>query len=954
MAAGGTRDLVGREGELATLAASADRARAGTTTTVVVTGDAGIGKSRLVAEATARMRATGAIVATGNGVDLAEGALPYGVVGQVVRGLRSAVGAHRIVEILGSQRQVLGWLDPGLAATDTAPPERASLFTAVEHLVTELAGERLLCLVLEDLHWADPSSLDLVCYLAATAGVGRLLIVATVRGEGAAGVARLASLGELLTLGPLPRDAARALVSELDGSTPADIVEQIVDLGEGVPLYVEELIAAGARSPSVPPSLALNFTARLTNLPESGLEVLQAIAVAQGDVPLDLLPAVVHMPVAAVTKAIAELTTRGLVDEVGEGQVRCHHELLRRAVVDGLSGLQRAAWHRRWALALERHGRGDASSLGALAHHWYLAGDADRTLAVSVLAARSAIEVDSAVEGSVHWRRALQSWHHARDPERASGLSHDDALIEGTTALRLAGSHAALTEILTAERTRVRPDDEVARLWLDLSLAHLASRLGEARPLVVPRDRLADVLDWLESVEPRPLVSGLLFVLWWDAYDADEATVDRILGLLEARRSAGSGVTEAVPILLRRARMSLARGDADSALWLCREALAVRDNPFRMNLAVVRSFEVWILYALGRLAECIRIGEGELTRLRSPAVSGTSWIGIADNLACAHVSTGSWKRADELMTTILAEGDPAFTSLTGCDLAGLRLRQGRLDDAEALLASARAYDLPEPGAAGYRLGYTAQLHGATALAEAARGRLVKARDAVRDVVADPLVTLESEYLWATVLDAGRLFDDPVTLEPLEVRQEWAGVVRDAAARVHLYGELGPVWLADVEAHTDRALERDTAEQWEAVIDGWARLGAPWDESLARARSAEVLARDGRRDEAATQLAHAMEIAEGLGAAPLAATVRAIARRTRIRMVDTDDRGGSGLTGREREVLVLVADGRTNEQIAAALFMSPKTASVHVSRIIAKLGVENRTAAAAYAHRSGLV
>ena len=147
-------------------------------------------------------------------------------------------------------------------------------------------------------------------------------------------------------------------------------------------------------------------------------------------------------------------------------------------------------------------------------------------------------------------------------------------------------------------------------MWLDLSLAHLASRLGEARPLVVPRDRLADVLDWLESVEPRPLVSGLLFVLWWDAYDADEATVDRILGLLEARRSAGSGVTEAVPILLRRARMSLARGDADSALWLCREALAVRDNPFRMNLAVVRSFEVWILYA-GRL-RVIRIGEGGL------------------------------------------------------------------------------------------------------------------------------------------------------------------------------------------------------------------------------------------------------------------------------------------------------------------------------------------------------
>ena len=166
---------------------------------------------------------------------------------------------------------------------------------------------------------------------------------------------------------------------------------------------------------------------------------------------------------------------------------------------------------------------------------------------------------------------------------------------------------------------------------------------------------------------------------------------------------------------------------------------------------------------------------------------------------------------------------------------------------------------------------------------------------------------------------------------------------------------GRSWTADVAAHLDRALGQDTAEQWALVVEGWETLGAPIEAALATLRLAERLAQDGERDRAAATASSALATAERLGALALADRIRAAARRHRLRLdgVGSDDDGAHGLTAREREVLMLLAEGRTNEQIAAGLFMSPKTASVHVSRIITKLGVANRTEAAAYAAKDSL-
>ena len=158
---------------------------------VVVEGEPGIGKSRLVAELVGELRTGGAIVATGHGVDLAGGALPYGVVAGLVRDLRASIGTDRMIDILGSRAAVLGSLDPTFARAGADHADRHSVFEAVQHLVLELAREQLVCLVLEDLHWSDATSLDLVTFLASTIDSGRLMLVATTRPEGASRLARL-------------------------------------------------------------------------------------------------------------------------------------------------------------------------------------------------------------------------------------------------------------------------------------------------------------------------------------------------------------------------------------------------------------------------------------------------------------------------------------------------------------------------------------------------------------------------------------------------------------------------------------------------------------------------------------------------------------------------------------------------------------------------------------------
>jgi DNA-binding CsgD family transcriptional regulator len=169
-------------------------------------------------------------------------------------------------------------------------------------------------------------------------------------------------------------------------------------------------------------------------------------------------------------------------------------------------------------------------------------------------------------------------------------------------------------------------------------------------------------------------------------------------------------------------------------------------------------------------------------------------------------------------------------------------------------------------------------------------------------------------------------------------------------------QIGPeaiAWLARAEAEWERLGARAAPDRWEAAAQAFA-YGYVYEEARCRWRLAEALLAEGQRDEAAEQARAAHDVALRLGAEPLRGQVEALARRGRLEIAGvTRSTGAAGLTARELEVLRLVADGRSNQQIANTLFISRKTASVHVSHILAKLGVHTRVEAAASAHRLGL-
>ncbi len=217
--------------------------------------------------------------------------------------------------------------------------------------------------------------------------------------------------------------------------------------------------------------------------------------------------------------------------------------------------------------------------------------------------------------------------------------------------------------------------------------------------------------------------------------------------------------------------------------------------------------------------------------------------------------------------------------------------------------------------------------------------------------------LSTTTLWQLVVDAARTEADAAVAgsarddQAPPRRLTWDDR-REAPARFRRYGRLGEVWPLDLAAQLDRFHGRDARPALEAALAGWERIGHVPDVAVTHLSLAEAHALHGDREAARRHLSAGREIAARLEARPMLARADALADR--YALASRERRTTDVLTDREAEVLALLAEGRTNAEIAATLFMSPKTASVHVSHIIAKLGAGNRTEAAATARRQGLL
>lgn len=937
--------LVGREAELERIAGALVRARQGASRCLLVTGEAGIGKSRLVAEAVGSLE--DALVLTGHGVDMSTGEIPFGVVADTLRDLVRVASAD---VLLPAERDALAPLLPG--AAPQVAVERVQLLSAFLDLLERLASTRLVVWVVEDLHWADSATRDLVSLAARTLPSG-LLLVATVRTDDpersldaeaaltsyVAGLARTPGC-DVLPLSRLSAAAVQRQLRDLLGSTPsADVATRVERLSDGIPFVVEELVAAAGR-PELS-TVAAVASGRLGGLAPEARRLVEAAAVGDGHLRISLLEQVLDVTPVELDAALAEALHAGILRTDHETDaVGFRHALLREATDRELGPGARRAWHRRWAEVLEANPGvlpADPAAL-AVAEHWHQARDVRRALAATVAALPAAERVCLPAEETVLWARVMRAFGTLDDAAEVAGMTLREAWGRGLVGVTLARRSLREEFKDAVPVDRLSPAERAAAVLF----AEDEHAKGEAN--LLPE---AAVHAAVEAFEDSQV--DVLSVIVWAAAGSRLAEVGKgtelIARALDGAQSLGArrAVFLCAAMGSYQAQIS---GDPAAGADLIRRALADHpDEAWQGALGCVGNL-VWCEAIMGRHAEARAAADHGFALLPRPHLSVEAWEHLTENACFSWLLTGHWDRARE----VLEEGAPWWdddvrSSSARLDLLDLMQR----GNAEVDRWWPRIAD-PAPGGAPQAL-VREVLARAAALDDDLRGM----RSVLMPAWTDPHVLFNADQLASTAVFAARTEADAALTGPRSDRAAALAHVETVArvtASFPRYGPLGDVWPVALSAELDRFHGRDARAGLREALHGWEQIGHVPDAAWTHLSLSEQEAIHGDRSTAREHLVAGREIAERLQAVPLLA--RADALTERYGLTSRERRTDDVLTDREVEVLRLVADGMTNGQIGTRLFMSPKTASVHVSHILAKLGAANRTEAAATARRQGLL
>ncbi|HET9436508.1 MAG TPA: AAA family ATPase [Candidatus Limnocylindrales bacterium] len=1004
----GRRSFVGRGVELARLRGLLADVTAGRGRTIIVAGEAGIGKSRLLSRFAELASDGGARVVEGACLETADDGVPYAPFVELLRELVRDTPSERLPALLGPARSELARLVPELAtrAADLPAPSeldragQARLFELILGVLERLARSTPLVVVVEDVHWADRSTRELLGFLVRALRDDQVLLVLALRtDEQGAAVGNLTLVAELereehverIDLGRFGRDEVEAQVASLlDGPADPAVVDRLLARCDGNPFYVEELVLAGGDlDRDLPPVLRDVLAARIAELSEPARGVLRAAAAAGRRIDDELLLAVLDLPVRALADALREAVASGILvrAERPDGpSIEFRHGLLQEAVSGELFPAERVALHAAFAEALEaRAATGSRTEPAEIARHWDAARRPDRALAPTVGAAQAAELVYAFGEAYRLWARADALALAAPAAAASLGTTRDLLLERAADAAVLAGEYAAAIEMGRAAIGALGDEGDPARV------GHLHDRLRwylwEAGDRRAAAEAVAEALRLLPSDPPgvaraRALGQHAGILLYAGEYEA-------------AVREA----TEAIEV----ARVVDAPGEEALALGVLGWSLAVLGDPaagiarFREGQAIAErlgSVEGIALAAFNLASLLDRIGQSEASlEAAADGYAMTERLGVARTYgglllgfrAKAEFLLGRWDEADATTRTGLRTATDRAELWLATNRARLMTGRGAFDEAAALLRRARAVE--------ERLGgteFASPLLSAEAELAAWQGRLtdVRAIGAQGIAIASKPGPPDPSLAWlaATVLRAeadaaaamrGRASDaDRAAVAAVVARIDSAAAAAVATTRELQSGSRrGRALLELLRAERARLMGTDAPETWADVADAWAAAGRPFPAAYARYRlGAAILAARGARSAAAAALAGAAEAARHLRAAPLLELVERLARDARLDVGGTreaaapgsagaggdptDGRSATaaaiGLTERESEVLELVAGGWTNQQIADRLFITRKTASVHVSNIMGKLGVEGRTAAAAAGHRLGLV
>jgi DNA-binding CsgD family transcriptional regulator/tetratricopeptide (TPR) repeat protein len=987
-----TGRFVGRTQELARLRDLLARSATGTPLVALIGGEAGVGKTRLAEQLAAAAEEQGVRVLRGGCVPLGEEGLPFAPVVQTLRGLAGELDAAELEVVAGPARQELARLLPDLAVGGEAAAGagvvgagqagQGRLFELLLGVVQRLATSTSLLWVVEDLHWADRSTRDLLAYLATALRSGHVMVVLTFRSDELDRRHPLRRLlGELarnrrvqrLELAPFSRaELAEQLAGLLGGDSPARLVDDLYARSQGNPFFAEELLLAGADPGTLPPSLQEVLLTRVVRLGQRTQQLLRVAAAAGPAVTQPLLAAVAGMDEAALLEGLREAVDQQLLlpePGGGDGYV-FRHALVAEAVYGELLPGERVRLHEALAVALEAGlevGDEPATRAARLAYHWSAAGDQPRALAASVQAAAAAEGVCAFAEAAMQLERVLALWDRVPDAQARAGMDRVGLLSRCAEAAYAAGDAARAAQLVREALPLVDEaywprragllHEQLARCLCLLSDPAALDAQQQAVRLVAPEPSAerARVLGSLAE-----LVMVLAARLGQARGLAEEAAA--IAGQVGAVAEEASARTTLGNALVHLGETDAGLAELEAAVRLATEAGAMID----LVRAIVNRSDG--LLAAGRLEEAATVALDGIQQAHRLGLARSYGPLLACNATEALVALGRWDQAERVSREGLETTSSDATSVPVLLLrAALEVGRGDLDAAQARLRTARRL-LPAPISEAHKAGPLF-----AGLAELAlwRGDLEQARQLVAEAV--PLVVANPRYaapLYALGLRVeadlaelararhpGQPAPDDGTTTALLARLHQA-TTRPAAAGIP---EL-PAWHALGLAERTRHDGPSDPEAWAAAVAAWERLGQPLRAAYAGFRHAEALLAAGDRDPAAQALSRAAEVTGRLGARLLEDEVQALARRARLDLTPptaTPAAGAPtpaaqlGLTPREVEVLALVAAGRSNRQIAQALFISPRTASVHVSNILAKLGVAGRVEAATIAHRLGL-
>ncbi|WP_324290767.1 helix-turn-helix transcriptional regulator [Streptomyces sp. H27-S2] len=989
--------FVGRADELAALTDALTRAEGREPQALLIGGEAGVGKTRLTEEFLCEADRRGAVVAVGGCVEIGAEGLPYAPFSTALRTLNRLLPGELAAAAAG-QEDELARILPELGDTPRGPHDEEStarLFELTARMLERLAADRTVVLVLEDLHWADTSTRHLLSYLFRTLGSGRLVVVATYRADD---VHRrhplrplLAELDRLRTVRriELPRfnraEVRRQLVGILASQPEEDFVDSVFERSDGNAFFVEELVASrasGCRT-GLTESLRDLLLVRVEVLPDEAQRVVALVAEGGSTVEYPLLRAVAGLTEDRLIEALRAAVGANILHATADSDgYRFRHSLVREAVSDDLLPGERSRLNRRYAEALES----DDALIRAeervirLASYWYHANDPAKALPAVLAASVAARRRHAYSEQLRLLERAMDLWESAPEEIRealrpadytevyppcgcdpaATPLQRLDLLAEATVAARYGGEPERAVKITkTALRVLEADGDPLRAAWFWTERSRLVSGLGRSDGW----EEIGKAQELVKGLPPSHVHAEVLVraASWGMLHDPGPGNLVAAERAVAYARMVGAGETE----LNARITLGCLLTDSGTGEAGLAELHAVKDRATALGLPLIAG-RAYInltsqLEGAGRSGEAVELAERGIELVVTSRLLDTeAWV--RGNIAESLYSLGRWDEAtEEARRTLLVGQSAAPRGSASARLAYLALARGELTEAARQLAASHAHFGTHETQPQHRIPLFRLAVGVAA----GEGRIADVRTAMAAAAEFGFPLGQHRYAWPLLLAAASAEADARGLPAAEAGREAALALLGTTARS--LATPAPVWTAHAEyvrAELRRAEARDGVADWTAVEEAVRPLERPYLLARARHRLAEALLASGAdREPAAALLRDAHATADGLGARRLREDLALLAQRARIPLTaadaatrpappapDTDPAEALGLTSREREVLSLVAEGHTNRQIAAELFIAPKTASVHVSNILAKLGVAGRGEAAALAHR----